>query len=61
MNDLTIAHAAAEYTALALMALGTDPGSVSEAFILTGLAIMASERPETALALIEAYSEALDG
>jgi hypothetical protein len=60
-SDSTIAHGAAKDTAVLLVAAGLNSADVSGALISVGLAIMASERPEAALAVAEAYAEALDG
>jgi hypothetical protein len=60
-SDSTIAHSATKDFAVLLLAAGVNAADVSDALVSIGLAVMASERPEAALDVAEAYAEALDG
>ena len=60
MDNLTAAHAAAEQFAVSLIEAGVTPRDVAEALTTTGLAFLAADNPEAALALTAAYFEVRD-
>jgi len=56
-DNLTIAHAAAEQFAARLAIAGVSAADIAEAMTTTGLAFLAAEHPEAAVALTAAYFE----
>jgi hypothetical protein len=61
MDNLPTAHAAAEQLAALLIVAGISPRDIAEALVSTGMAFMAADNPEAAVALTAAYFEAADG
>jgi len=57
MNNLMAAHAAAEQFAARLAIAGVSAADIAEAMTTTGIAFLAADNPEAAIALTAAYFE----
>lgn len=57
MDNLTAAHVAAELFAARLIVDGATPREIAEALTTTGIAFLAADNPEAAIALTAAFFE----